>query len=214
MDTATPIPAGDFSAWLRAMRTALASRGGMDVPCGDCVGCCTSSYYIKVRADEHRALERIGEANLEPKVSSDGSRLMGFRENGHCRMFVGGGCSIYADRPETCRAYDCRVYAAAGMKTGEGREIDARIARWRFEFPDEIDRREFAAVQAAARYFRQHPVRFPNGYVPSRPAAIAVLAVKVYPVFLDPPATDREIVTAIIDAVRDFDRPSAGATSQ
>jgi Fe-S-cluster containining protein len=201
------VNAGSFSQWLRDMRASLAGGPGMDVACGDCTGCCTSSYYIKVRAHETQALARIGEPHLEPEAMADGSRLMGFRDNGQCHMFVNGGCSIYADRPETCRTYDCRVYAAAGIQAGDGRQvIDARIARWRFEYQSDQDRELHRAVSAAAQYLRQHPVRFPNGRIPSRPAEIAVLAVKTYQVFLNPPASDREIVAAIIAAVRDFNR--------
>jgi hypothetical protein len=44
------LPAGNFSDWLRAMRNALSGGEGMDVACGDWVGCCTSSYFINVRA--------------------------------------------------------------------------------------------------------------------------------------------------------------------
>jgi hypothetical protein len=121
-------------------------------------------------------------------------------------MFREGRCSIYADRPETCRTYDCRVYAAAGVGA-ERPVIDARIARWRFDYPTARDRDEHRAVLAAADYLRQHPVRFPNGRVPSRPAEIAVLAVKAYEVFLDPPATDREIVAALVRCVREFQSP-------
>lgn len=188
------------------MRASLAGGPGMDVACGDCVGCCTSSYFIKVRPHETRALERIGEARLEAETLPDGSRLMGYGPNGHCHMFVGGGCSIYSDRPETCRTYDCRVYAAAGIEAGEGRTmINERIADWEFDLADDQDRAAHRAVRAAAAYLRQHPVRFPNGRVPSRPAEIAVLAIKSYEVFLDPPVDDREIAAGIIAAVRDFD---------
>jgi uncharacterized protein len=207
-DEAPPsLPAGAFSRWLRGMRASLAGGPGMEVACGDCVGCCTSSYYIKVRAHETRALERIGEQHLESERTPDGSRLMGFRADGQCHMFKNGGCSIYSDRPETCRTYDCRVYAAAGIDAGEDRAvINARIARWRFDFPEDRDLVEFEAVVAAANYLRQHPVRFPNGRVPSRPAEIAVLAVKVYEVFLDPPPSDRQIAANIVQAVRDFNQ--------
>lgn len=201
------VPAGDFSDWLRDMRAALASDGGMDVACGDCRGCCVSSYYIKVRPHEAGALARIGEANLEAEPLRDGSRLMGFRENGHCHMLVAGNCSIYEDRPETCRAYDCRVYAAAGMSPGEEKPvIESRVAQWRFRYPTDRDREEQEAVSAAARYLRQHPVRFPGGRVPSRASEIAVLAVKSYTVFLDPPDSDEEIRAAIVDAALAFDR--------
>jgi Fe-S-cluster containining protein len=199
------LAAGRFSDWLRAIRASLAGGPGMEVACGDCVGCCTSSYFIKVRAHETRALQRIGESNLEADILPDGSRLMGFAPNGHCHMFVDGGCSIYSDRPETCRTYDCRVYAAAGIEAGEGRTtINERIASWEFEIADDQERAMHRAVCAAASYLRQHPVRFPNGRIPSRPAEIAVLAIKSYEVFIDPPVDDREIVAGIIAAVRNF----------
>jgi hypothetical protein len=201
------LPAGDFSQWLRDMRTALAGRGGMDVACGDCRGCCVSSYYVKVRAHETAALARIGEANLEPGPPGDpGSRLLGYRDNGHCRMLVDGHCSIYEDRPETCRGYDCRVFTAAGMNAGPDKPvINERVARWRFDYGSEPGRSEHRAVTAAASFLRQHPVRFAGGHVPSRPAEIAVLAVKAYEVFLEPPADDRDIAAAIVGRVQEFD---------
>jgi Fe-S-cluster containining protein len=200
--------AGPFSEWLRAMRAALAGGPGMEVACGDCVGCCTSSYFIKVRAHETVALARIGADKLRPEPGSTrGNMLMGFDSLGSCFMFKGGGCSIYAHRPDTCRTYDCRVFTAAGMNAGPGKHtINRRIASWQFDYPSERDRDEHRAVTAAASFLRQHPIRFPGGHVPSRPSEIAVLAVKSYEVFLDPPATDAEVATAIVAACGEFDR--------
>jgi Fe-S-cluster containining protein len=190
------------------MRAALAGDSGMDVACGDCRGCCTSSYFIKVRAHERAAIESIAAEYLRPSPrATDGAQLMGFHENGHCFMFSGGNCTIYANRPETCRTYDCRVFTAASMTAGEGKtEINERVARWRFDYPTAQDREEHRAVTAAANFLRQHVVRFPGGYVPSRASDIAVLAVKSYQVFLDPPPSDAEISSAIIEATRGFDR--------
>jgi hypothetical protein len=208
-DPAPPLPAGNFSGWLRDMRAALSNRGGMDVACGDCRGCCVSSYYVKVRAHEAAAMARIGAQNLGPGPPGDsGARLMGYQANGHCLMLKGGDCSIYSDRPETCRSYDCRVFAAAGMDAGPDKPvINQRVARWAFEFPSERDVEEQRAVKAAASYLRQHPVRFAGGHVPSRPTEVAVLAVKAYTVFLHPPARDEEIRAAIVRAVREFEQP-------
>jgi Fe-S-cluster containining protein len=194
------------------MRTALAGGSGMDVACGDCVGCCTSSYFIKVRAHEKAALEHIGPDNVRPVPgATNGNMLMGFDEQGHCFMFVNGGCSIYQHRPETCRTYDCRVFSAAGMNAGPDKSvINERISRWRFDYPTELDREEHRAVTAAANYMRQHPVRFPGGRVPSRPSEIAVLAVKSYEVFLGKAPSDAEISAAIVDACRRFDVAPTG----
>ena len=207
IDAASPLSAGNFSEWLRDMRAALASRGGMNVACGDCRGCCVSSYYVKVRANETAALARIGAANLEAGPPGDPeARLMGYQANGHCLMLRDGNCSIYSDRPETCRSYDCRVFTAAGMNAGPDKPvINQRVARWRFDYPGESDLAEHRAVTAAANYLRQHPVRFPGGHVPSRPSEVAVLAVKAYTVFLDPPASDAGISAAITQTVREFD---------
>jgi uncharacterized protein len=211
-ETAVPLPAGAFSAWLRAMRAALAGGAGMDVACGDCAGCCTSSYFIKVRAHEAETLRRIStEHFVNVDDVANGDRIMGYGANGHCPMYAPGGCTIYSHRPETCRTFDCRVFTAAGMPAGgDGKSIiNERVARWQFEYPGDVDREEHRAVISAARYIRQHPIRLPGGRVPSRPSEVAVLAVKTYTVFLDPPRTDAEIVSAIIAAGRDFDR---GAT--
>jgi len=202
--------AGPFSEWLHAMRAALAGSSGMDVACGDCVGCCTSSYFIKVRAHETAAIGHIGADNLRPvPAAGNGDLLMGFDAQGHCFMFANGGCSIYQHRPETCRTYDCRVFTAAGMNAGPDKSvINGRIASWQFDYPSSHDSQEHRAVTAAANFIRQHPIRFPGGRVPSRPSEIAVLAVKSYKVFMDKPGSDAEISAAIVEACLNFDTHS------
>jgi len=211
LSTAHPLPAGEFSGWLSAMRRALAGGPGMDVACGSCVGCCTSSYFIKVRPHETATLKHIAPESRSIAVGEPrGTWIMGYDAQGHCPMFAGGGCSIYPHRPDTCRIYDCRIFTAAGMNAGAGRStINERIARWRFEYATDDARREHRAVTAAASFLRQHPVRFPGGHVPSRPADIAVLAVKSYTVFMEPPASDAAAAAGIVAACRAFDQPGA-----
>jgi uncharacterized protein len=202
------LPAGRFSEWLHSMRAALAGGPGMNVACGDCAGCCTSSYFIKIRASEGEVLSRIPPEQLtDSPRDPPGTRLMGYDARGHCPMFRDGGCTIYSHRPDTCRTYDCRVFSAAGMDAGAGRDvINERVARWRFEYPEAGDVEQQRALRAAAAFLRQHPVRFPNGHVPSRPADIAVLAVKSYPVFMGAPTSHEDTVAGIISACRKFDQ--------
>ena len=203
-----PLPAGNFSAWLSDMRRALAGTDGMNVACGDCRGCCTSSYFIKIRPHEIETRRATGEDCLEPAPNAPaGTMLMGYGANGHCAMLREGNCSIYQHRPDTCRTYDCRVFTASGTTPGDEKPvISQRVARWRFEFPADRDREEHRAVTAAANFIRRYPVRFPGGRVPSRPSEIAVLAVKAYPVFLREPAPDAETAAAIIETCRAFDQ--------
>jgi hypothetical protein len=53
------IPAGDFSAWLQKTRNALIDGSGSEVACGDCIGCCSSSYFIHIKPGDTAALARI-----------------------------------------------------------------------------------------------------------------------------------------------------------
>jgi hypothetical protein len=132
---------------------------------------------------------------------------MGYGLNGHCAMLRAGNCSIYQHRPDTCRTYDCRVFAAAGTTPGDEKPvISERVARWRFEYPADRDREEHRAVTAAAAFLRRYPVRFPGGRVPSRPSEIAVLAIKAYPVFLAEMGADAETAAAVVGACREFDQ--------
>ena len=117
-----------------------------------------------------------------------GHRLLGFAEDGSCPMFAAGACSIYARRPRTCRDYDCRMFAAAGFDAGDGKDvINERVAAWVFTYESERERRAHDAIRAAAAFIRERRDSFPGGAAPRRRADIAVLALKVYTVFLDAP---------------------------
>jgi uncharacterized protein len=215
------LPAGDFSSWLRQARKALREELGTDVACGDCTGCCTSSYFIHIKPHETEALSRIPKRALasapgQPK----GHVLMGYDARGQCPMLTSGKCSIYESRPQTCRSYDCRIFAAAGLLAGgdEKSLINQRVRRWRFSYPSEQDQLEHAAVQAAANFMREHAEYFPGGRVPTDPIQLAILAIKAYDVFLTGSRaehsgsthSDPHIATAIVEACKTFDRRSAG----
>lgn len=154
-----PLPAGGFSAWLDAMQAALRGEADAAVPCGDCTACCTSSQFVPIGPDETDTLAHIPKAVLFPAPRrSEGHVLLPYDERGHCPMLVDGRCSIYEHRPRTCRAYDCRVFAATGLEVDAESEAKVEIARrarrWRFEFPTGEDHRRHAAVRAAVRSVR------------------------------------------------------------
>ena len=210
-----PIAAGDFSTWLAHARAALIDGEGTNVACGDCVGCCSSSYFIHVRPAESRVLPRLARELLAPAPGmGGGDRVLGYDARGRCPMLSEHGCAIYADRPRTCRAYDCRLFAAAGILAGgdDKAAINQRIARWRFAYPTARDRQEQRAVKAAATFVRTHAKAFPGGRVPVNPSQLAVLAIKVYEVFaagdgVSPPPrpSSAELAQAVIAACRRFD---------
>lgn len=217
------LPAGGFSSWLRQTRGAQMERGSASVPCGECIACCTSSYFIHIGPGESETLSRIPRELLFPAPGlPKGHVLLGYDEKGRCPMLVDGKCSIYDHRPQTCRSYDCRVFPAAGIEAGEsGKElINLQIRRWTFSYPAESDRKEHLAVQAAATFLREHADCFPNGFVPSNPAQLAILAVKVYDVFidysdasdrLDRSPTDLEVAEAVIQKMRQFEEAAPQA---
>ncbi len=121
-----------------------------------------------------------------------------------------GQCTIYAQRPQTCLDYDCRVFAAAGIAAGEADKavINRRVQQWRFRFASEADRRAHAAIQQAAAFIRDARDQFPAGTAPRNPLGIAALALRVYPLFLSAPAPGgaADIARAVVAAAAAFDR--------
>lgn len=208
------IAAGPFGEWLAAMRAVLRGQRQADVPCGSCIGCCISAYPIPLRPEDTVARDQVPEQWLLGAAVPGERWLMGFREDGSCPFMASGRCGIYADRPQTCRDYDCRIYAAAGLvPAGPRPAIEARVRLWRFDYTAEADRQAQAAVQHAAGFIRQHAGLFPGPMRASSPTAAAVLAVKVYPLFMRYPEGCQDpavVVERVLEMVRAFDSNSDG----
>ena len=215
------LSAGGFSSWLRRMRGALMGEDvGTDVPCGECCACCASSHFVHVGPGETRTLAAIPAALLFPAPGlPTGTKLMGYDEHGRCPMLAADGrCSIYEVRPLTCRTYDCRVFAAAGI-AADRPPITERTRRWRFAFPAQVDRDDHAAVKAAASFVRERPESFRGRAAPCEPVQVALLAIRTYEVFLAPggsagrggappakgrSAADLEVARAVIETDERF----------
>lgn len=181
------IPGGSFSSWLRSTRASFINEKEAGVNCGDCKACCTSSYFIHIRPEETRTLSRINKKLLfvAPGLPK-GNVLLGYDKNGFCPMMAENRCSIYEDRPQTCRSYDCRIFTAAGIAAGGDDKalINQRTRQWKFSYSTKLDHDRHLAVQAAARFLKEQVEFFPKGEVPSNPTQLAILAIKVYDVFL------------------------------
>jgi Fe-S-cluster containining protein len=196
--------AGPFSAWLRDARSALKNGTGTDVPCGDCTACCSSFYFIHIKPEETEALARIGkDAVVQASGMPKGHMLMGHTGDGVCPQMNHGKCAVYEHRPQTCRNYDCRVFAATGILESQDKpRINARVEQWRFDYPAPLDRQEHQAVQAAAKFIQENANLFPGGKIPSSPSQLAVLALKVYGVFMGPLESPAETARRVVEASR------------
>ena len=202
-----PLPAGTFSTWLKTTRDALLHDCGSAVPCGECTACCHSSYFIHIEPDETETLARIPkELHFPAPGLPKGHVVLGYDEQGRCPMFDGNGCSIYEYRPLTCRTYDCRIFAAAGLLENDTSKskIDAQIKRWVFSYPTQLDRNEQQAVLDGTRFLQKFGKHFPALVVPSK---LAVFAIKVYQVFMDKrneSIADLEKVKLVMEAFHQF----------
>ena len=190
-DTAE-LDAGEFGSWLTGIMGIIAvpevaDGQGSDVPCGTCTACCASSQFVHIAPDERDALAHIpGELLFAAPGAPRGHVLMGYDEQGRCPMLIEGACSIYEHRPRTCRAYDCRVFPAAGLEPTEPDKgaIAQRVRRWRFRFATPDDRVRRAAVGAAAAFVRARPELLPEGPGVLTDTQLAVLALEVHEAFL------------------------------
>lgn len=218
MDEET-VEAGEFGAWLTQMRQVLRGEAEADVPCGSCVGCCVSRYYIRIRRQDRAAVAGIAQSYLvTPPGITPGDALMGWRHDGSCPALVDRRCTVYAQRPLTCRDYDCRVFVAAGLPAGndDKKVINDRVRAWRFTYESEEARRQHEAVLSASRFIQRHGDRFPAGFAPEAPTGIAVLAIKIAAAFLErPPQETSQQLDALareaVFAVRAFERAEQGS---
>ena len=141
------LAAGDFSSWMVEIRAAIRDERDSDVPCNGCTACCRSSQFVHIGPDEVDTLARIPAELLFPAPGRPrGHVVLGYDERGHCPMLIDDQCSIYEHRPNACRTYDCRVFAAAGLDAGTDKvEITRRARRWQFSFSTDDDRTEHGA---------------------------------------------------------------------
>jgi len=102
-------------------------------------------------------------------------------------MLTKDGCAIYAHRPQTCRKYDCRAFAAAGIRLGDGPQsaVDERIWQWRFDYPTELDAQRHSAVRRAAAFLQRCSDLFPGYWMLVDPGQMAKAAVISHELFLE-----------------------------
>ena len=202
--------AGQFSSWLKETISVIHNRSAAAVPCAQCTACCNSAYFVHIKPSDTRTLAHIPKALTFPAPGlPKGHLLLGYDEHGRCPMYVDGGCSIYEFRPQTCRQYDCRVFAATGFgveaqNDGAARTLIAQQAqRWAFEFSSAHDYEEFAAVQSAAKFLTAHADAFPPGFLPTSSSAQAILAIEIYALFLatETQATDKQSTAKKVQAI-------------
>ena len=198
--------AGSFCAWLEEMQAVLRGEREADVPCDGCVGCCVSGYQIPLRPQDHLALDQVPASRLSLPVAGGLAQMLP-REDGTCPFFGAGGCGIYASRPQTCRDYDCRIYAASGLEPdGDRPVIRERVQEWRFDFGTVADQARAEAVRHAAAFIREHAALFPAAARAHSAAATAVLAVKVHALFMRPlDVTPAQRVIEVLAAATAFD---------
>lgn len=214
------VPAGNFSEWLHGTEASLQmGNGAAEVPCGTCRGCCSSSMFIHIKPEETQTIQRIPRALLFPAPGlRKGHLLMGYNDQGHCPMLVDNECSIYRDRPQTCRDYDCRVFSATGISVDQKTqpEIAERVKAWVFNYESNESIEEHRIVKDAAAFLDRNRDLFPQGSIPSYPVQLAVLAVRVYQLFSSmmerthksgSGMPDAAIAHAIITALREPEAP-------
>ncbi len=149
------LAAGDFGSWLAGMRAAIRGERDAEVPCDGCTACCTAGQFVHIAPDETATLARIPRRLLFPApLMPEGHVVLPHDARGHCPMLVDGRCSIYEDRPRTCRTYDCRVFAATGIEPDDGL-IAERAARWRFTYASRDDRARHAGMRTTAVAIRE-----------------------------------------------------------
>lgn len=186
---------------MRDIRAAIRDERDSEVPCAGCTACCRSSQFVHIAPDESETLARIPAELLFPAPGwPRGHLVLGYDERGHCPMLIDDQCSIYEHRPTTCRTYDCRIFAAAGIDADADKiEITRRVKQWRFA-ADPNDEATRAAVRAATTYLDQRADVL--GCTPVNQTQLAILALEIHEVFLHTDEPDPSVVRVALSNVQ------------
>jgi uncharacterized protein len=141
--------AGEFGAWLGGFRASLGTGADAEVPCDGCTACCRSGKLIPVEPDETDALAHIPSDRLLPMPGEGGRLVLRHDTDGTCSQLVDGRCTVYAHRPRACRAYDCRIFLAAGVRP-DSPLIAERAGQWQFTYASDAAHERHDAVRMAA----------------------------------------------------------------
>lgn len=141
--------AGEFGSWLSAFQASLRDGNPADVPCDGCTACCRSGKLIPVEADEVDTLAHIAASDLVSLPGDPTRRFLRHEESGNCSQLTPEGCSVYAHRPQACRVYDCRIFAATGLRA-DSPLIAEQAERWQFSYASPNSRERHTAVRMAA----------------------------------------------------------------
>lgn len=211
--TAEQLNARDFTEWLTAREELFSSPFARSVPGGACTACCRSSMFVHIGAHEARTLRRIPSELLFPAPGlSNGNFVLGYDDKGHCPMLIEDHCSIYEDRPETCRNYDCRVFTATELAPDRPQtEIAKQVELWRFDHSGPHGKATHALISETAAFLRRNRDMFPRGVLPEYPAQLAALTLRLYKVFEDvrqsdgAAVTDSHVVRQLVEHIRSLE---------
>ena len=143
------IAAGEFGTWLAGFQSSLHDGFPADVPCDGCAACCRSGKLIPVEPDEVGAIAFIPPESLVAMPGEPTRRVLAHDSSGRCSQLTDDGCAVYAHRPRACRAYDCRIFPATGVRP-DSAPIAERTERWRFSYASHGARERHDAVRMAA----------------------------------------------------------------
>jgi len=176
-----------FLGWINEFTETLKGNNDGEVPCGDCIGCCTSSLFIHIKPSDKDSLNHIPKELMFPAPDlPKGHYLLGYDEKGHCPMFKKDQCSIYPFRPETCRQYDCRIYPATGIYPDNARsKILAKAKTWNFDLNSSKEKHLFDAVQKASKFLITYKKLFPDNFYPKNESQQAVLSIQIHSIFIE-----------------------------
>lgn len=130
--------------------------------CLRCGMCCDGSLFthVSLQPDETTALQRRG---VPLSRREDGTQALAQ----HCGALDGRTCTVYSDRPASCRRYHCQLFAALAEKEvsleealGVVDQAHALRASLERELPDDATPDAPRSVmQRARRAAQAHPAR-------------------------------------------------------
>ncbi len=125
-------PTGSLATFLRKLDQVI-KRKQADVPCNGCTACCREPLLdVELTdAEAQRLKSHQDEKGWKLDKQADGS----------CVYLIDNRCSIYAERPVTCKSYDCRFHLLGTPISHEMTTLIEAVQEWEpFKLPTVEDK--------------------------------------------------------------------------
>lgn len=117
------IDAGDFDTWLQGILCSFKTGAGMDVPCGECRGCCSAGRFVHLLPSDQTAYSAIPKQFLL-RAPGNAQRACSHGLSRFGTLSHAQGRELFGVFESSVNLPHVRLSCLGGDRPGDGRQVE------------------------------------------------------------------------------------------